>query len=92
MIKVKKLTPTMLRKLVFEEKARLSEDLGAGVSAEKAAKDTDEVEADELAGSIEQEIDWMKALKIKEDKLRRQLKRISEAKRKVRSRVVQKFS
>ena len=88
MAKGKRLTPRMLRQLVFEEKKRMYENLGDEESTEKAAKDTEEVEADDLADSIEQDIDWMKALKIKETKLRRQLRRVNEAKKKIRQRVL----
>lgn len=92
MAKVKKLTPRMLRKLVFEEKKNMLENFGAEEPVEKAAKDTDEVEADDLADSIEQDIDWMKALKIKESKLRRSLRRVNEAKKQLRRRVIKKLN
>ena len=52
MAKGKRLTPRMLRQLVFEEKKRMYENLGDEESTEKAAKDTDEVEADDVADSI----------------------------------------
>ena len=91
MANLKKLTPKMLRRLVIEEKSRMLEKLGDGMSAEKAAKDTEEVEADDLADTLSQDIDWMKALKIKETKLRRQLRRVNEAKRQVRKRVIKRL-
>ena len=92
MAKVKRLTPRMLKKLVFEEKKRMLENFGDEESVEKAAKDTDEVEADDLADSIEQDIDWMKALKIQELKLRRKLRRVNEAKKRLRRRVIKKLN
>ena len=91
MATLKKLTPKMLRSLVLEEKKRMLEKLGDEVPAEKAAKETEEVDADDMADSIEQDIDWMKALKIKETKLRRQLRRVNEAKRKIRRRVAKRL-
>ena len=91
MARLRKLTPKMLRKLVLEEKRRMFENLGDEVPVEKAAKDTDEVEADDLADTIEQDIDWMKALKIKEIKLRRHLRRVNEAKRNLRRRLNKKL-
>ena len=92
MAKVKRLTPRMLKKLVFEEKKRMLENFGDEEPVEKAAKDTEEVEADDLADSIEQDIDWMKALKIKESSLRRKLRRVNEAKKRLRRRVIKKLN
>lgn len=68
-----KLTPEMLRKLVMEEVAKLKSD---SLKAD-AAKETD---ADELADSLEHHIDFIKALKIKEAKLKSALKQVSEQK------------
>jgi hypothetical protein len=82
----------MLRKLVFEEKKRMRENFGDEEPVEKTAKDTEEVEADDLADSIEQDIDWMKALKIKESSLRRKLRRVNEAKKRLRRRVIKKLN
>jgi hypothetical protein len=92
MARAKRLTPKMLRKLVFEEKKRMLEDFGAEESIEKVAKDTEEVEADDLADSIEKDIDWMKALKIQEAKLRRRLRRVNETKKRLRRRVIKKLN
>jgi|TARA_Y100000310_G_scaffold267698_1_gene279802 hypothetical protein len=77
--------------MVIAEKKRMLENLGDEVPVEKAAKETDEVEADELADSIEQDIDWMKALKIKEHKLKKRLKRIAEVKKRLRGRIIRKI-
>jgi hypothetical protein len=92
MAKVKKLTPALLKKLVLRERRKMLESLELGEeSVEKAAAKTDEVDADEMAGSIEQDVDWMKALKIKESRLRRSLKRVNEVKRKLRARVIKRL-
>ena len=48
----------------------------------------DEVDADEYADSLEKDLDHLKALKIQEKKLRRQLKKISEAKKVLVSRLI----
>tara|TARA_Y100000310_G_scaffold274195_1_gene290035 strand:- start:1011 stop:1289 length:279 start_codon:yes stop_codon:yes gene_type:complete len=92
MARNKKLTPALLRRLVLQEKKKMMEVLETGEEdSEKAAAKTEEVPADDLADSIEQDIDWMKALKIKESKLKKRLKRIFEAKKRLRSRIVKKL-
>lgn len=86
----RRLTPALLRKIVLEEKNRMQEVLETGVEdSEKVS--AEEVPASDQADSIEQDIDWMKALKIKEAKLRKRLKRISEVKTKLRKRVIRKL-
>ena len=92
MARAKRLTPNMLRRLVFEEKKRMLENFGDEEPVEKAAKDTEEVDPDDLADSIEQDIDWMKALKIQEFKLRRKLRRVNEAKKRLRRRVIKRLN
>ena len=92
MARAKRLTPNMLRRLVFEEKKRMLENFGDEEPVEKAAKDTEEVDPDDLADSIEQDIDWMKALKIQEFKLRRKLRRVNEAKKCLRRRVIKRLN
>ena len=92
MAKVKKLTPALLKKLVLRERKKMMESLELGEeSVEKAASKTEEVDADELAGSIEQDVDFIKALKIKESRLRNSLKRVTEVKRKLRARVIKRL-
>jgi hypothetical protein len=98
MAKIRRLTPKSLRKMVIEEKRRLArskrlkEVLETGEEdAEKVAKKAPEVDADEFADSIELDIDFMKALKIEEKKLRRKFRKISEAKRRLRKRIVKKL-
>ena len=86
----RRLTPALLRKIVLEEKRRMQEVLETGVEDSEKIK-ADEVPADKQAETIEQDIDWMKALKIKESRLRKRLKRISEVKKKLRARVIRKL-
>ncbi len=100
MARAKKLTPRGLRALVLEEKRRMdrrrrrisetSDPVAAGIEDPEKV-DAEEVEASEFAGSLEKDIDYIKALKIHERKLRRQLKRVSEAKKRLRSRVIKKI-
>ena len=86
----RRLTPTLLRKMVLQEKRRMREVLETGVEDSEKVK-AKEVPASDQADSIEQDIDWMKALKIKESKLKKRLKRISEVKKKLRNRVIRKL-
>ena len=74
------LTNRMLRKIIEEEisKFRAERDV------EAVAKETEEVDADELADTPEKKIDFMKALKIEEARLVRRLRRIQEQKKRVR--------
>jgi len=89
---IKKLTPTLLRRMVLSERRKMLEALKTSEeSLEKVAAKTEEVPADELADSIEQEIDWLKALKIKENKLRKRLVRVSEVKKRLKKRVIRKL-
>ena len=75
----KTLTPEMLRKVVVQEMKKLHEEKKLK-SVEDKAKETKEVEADEYADTLEKHIDMLKALKVKENKLRAQLKSIDEQK------------
>ena len=90
MAKPKKLTPTLLRKLVLQEKRRIRETLETGVEDVDKVK-ADEVDADEYANSLEQDIDWMKALKIHERRLKLKLKKIQENRKKLRRRITHKL-
>lgn len=92
MAKVQKLTPKMLRRLVMEEKRKLSKRL----RLETLEQGKDEVEkitateldADEQADALEKDLDHLKALKIAETKLRSKVKRVSETRRRLRRKVL----
>ncbi len=91
MSKVKTLTPSLLKRLIAEERSKLfketSDPVVAGV--EKAEDvEAEEVDADELAGSLEKDIDHLKALKIAEAKLRRIAKQVSQKKKLVSERII----
>ena len=91
MAKAKKLTPRMLKRMVLQEKRRLRETLEQG--KEDASKvDAEEVDADEQADALEKDIDYIKVLKIEERKLQKKLRRVNEAKKKLRRRVLRKLS
>lgn len=63
MTKVKKLDENALLKIIEEEFGKMK-DL-----EDEAKKETEEVEASDLADALVQKVDHMKALKIKESKL-----------------------
>lgn len=77
-----KLTNRMLRKIILQEVA----GFGDMESTEDRAKDTEELDADEIGGekALEKTIDYVKALKIEETRLRRRLARIAEVRRRLR--------
>tara|TARA_B100001123_G_C14578825_1_gene737296 strand:+ start:27 stop:305 length:279 start_codon:yes stop_codon:yes gene_type:complete len=92
MAKKTKLTPALLKKLVLEEKKKMMEVLETGEEDSiDVADKVEEVPADELADSLENDVEWMSALKIKEGKLKKRLNRIIEAKQKLRKRIIKKL-
>tara|TARA_Y100000385_G_C12502440_1_gene387738 strand:+ start:160 stop:417 length:258 start_codon:yes stop_codon:yes gene_type:complete len=82
---MKKVNSKTLKKIIMEEVAKMTGELK---DAEKLAKETPETEASELASSLEQNIDFMKALNIQEARLVKKLKRIQEAKSKIGKRIL----
>ena len=93
MAKVKRLTPRMLRRMVIAERHRLyresSDPIVAGVDDPEKVS-AEEVEAGEEAETLEKDIDFIKALKIQERKLKRKLKKVREVKRRVGVRILKK--
>lgn len=83
-----KLTPSLLKRIIREEKDKLAADKKAH---EKdlldVAKKTKEVDADALAGTLEKEIDHLAVLKIKEARVKRHLRKIQEAKKRSARRI-----
>ena len=86
MAKQIKLTPALLKKLVMEEKRKIQESLEQG-EEEVEQVDADEVDADEYADSIEKDLDFIKVLKIQERILNRKMKKVQEAKDRIKSRL-----
>ena len=74
-----KLTNRLLRRIIEEEVAKF----GDMESTEDRASDAEETDADSYATSLEKKIDYMKALKIEENRLRRRLSKINETKRRI---------
>ena len=76
-----KLTSQLLKKIILEEVAKF-DDME---STEDRAKDTEELSADEYGSdkALEKKIDYIKALKIEESRLRNRLRKIAETRTKV---------
>ena len=96
MSRTMKLTPTLLRKIVLEERARMMREAANKDPIASGADHPEDVSAvetgpEDLAGTLAQDIDYMKALKIHEQRLQAKLRRIAEAKAKVRHRVARKL-
>ena len=92
--RVRKLTAESLKKMIQEEALRLqtetSDPVAAGVEKPEKVK-AEEVDADDLAGSLEKDIDYIKALKIHEAKLNSKLKKIKEAKNLLSKRIADRI-
>jgi len=76
-----KLTSDLLKKIIMEEVAKF----GDMESTEDRAKEADEVDADEFGSdkSLEKKIDYMKALKIEEARLRHRLGKVVETRKRL---------
>ena len=76
-----KLTSQMLKKIIMEEVSKF----GEMETTEDRADDAVEVDADEYGSdkSLEKKLDYMKALKIEENRLRSRISKIIEARMKV---------
>jgi|TARA_R110000824_G_scaffold41100_5_gene122614 hypothetical protein len=79
--RVRKITPSFLKKVIREEARRLRTESITGGELEPIEKvEAEEVDADEYAGSLEKDLDHIKVLKIQEKKLIKKIKQIREAK------------
>jgi hypothetical protein len=77
-----KLTPALLKKLVLEEKKKIMETLEQKKEDSQKVK-ADEVDADEFADSLEKDIDFIAALKIKESMLKKKYQKVQAAKKRL---------
>ena len=75
MRKCRKLTVEQLKSLILNEQHKMK-SFGGVKPTKQAAKETDEVPASDFAKYLSKPIDYVKALKIKEAKLLKQLKDI----------------
>jgi hypothetical protein len=87
---MKRMTPRQLKKFILAEATSLSETLEQGKDDPENV-DADEVDADKLAKTLEKDVDFMKALKIKESRLKKKLAKIDEAKKALRSRIMRRL-
>ena len=71
-----RLTNDLLKKIILQEVAKFK----AQKSTEEAAKDAEEVDADEYADTLENPHNYYKALGLEEARLEKRLKRIKETK------------
>lgn len=78
-----KLTNSLLKKIIEEEVAKF----GDMESTEDRAKDADELDADEFGSdkSLEKKLDFIKALKIEENRLRNRIAKITETRKRIAS-------
>jgi len=72
-----KLTPAFLKKMILDEASKL------GKMKDVEDVKAKEVDADEFADSLEKKIDYVKALKIEETRLRRRLAHIAETRTRI---------
>lgn len=84
----KTLTPDMLRTVILEEMQKIKEEKKLVAVADKA-KDTRELDdAGDYADTLEKHIDMLKALKVKESRLKAQLRSLDET----RAKLIRKIS
>ena len=92
--RVRKLTAKSLKRMIQQEARKIriesSDPIAAGVEDPEKVS-AEEVEAGDLAGSLEKDIDYIRALKIHETELRTKLKKIEEAKNKLSKRIAEKI-
>lgn len=82
-----KLTREMLKRIVNEEASKF----GDMTTTADAAKETEEVDADEYADSVGKQLDFVKALKIEEARIIKRLAQIRERKNLIVSKLRKKF-
>ena len=89
-----KLTPTLLRRIVLEERERImkeSDPIDAGIDdVEKV--DAEEKDADEQQDTLAKDVDHLKVLKIEEAKVVKRFKKIRAAKKRLAARVIKQLS
>lgn len=81
--RVRKITPEILKQIIVQEARKLQMEAAQEDADHPSDVDADETDASEYAGSVENKIDYMKALDIHEKRLRAKLAKIQEAKAKI---------
>ena len=85
--RVRRITPGFLKKIIIDEARKLRLETLEQGKEDVETVDADEVEADDFASTLEKELDFIKALKIKESKLVKSLKKIRERKNRIRRKI-----
>ena len=81
--RVRKLTPEGLKRIVLDEARKIRLEVLETNKKEAEDVKADETEADEYADTLAKKIDFIKTMKIKEARLRKQLAKVLEAKKRV---------
>ena len=92
------LTPAILRRIISEEKKKLSKRArvlkkpsGAPQEVEKVAKQTREVEAKDMAHTLAKEVSHYKDLQNEAARLAVELSEINEARQQIRARILEQL-
>ena len=85
--KIRRITPNLLKRMIVQEAQQLQREALEQGEVDSEKIDAEETEAEDLAGSIELDIDYMKALQIHEKRLKRKMKQIKEAKNILKRRI-----
>ena len=89
MSRKKKLTPAVIRRLVRDERAKLNETLELNLKhPSEAAKKTREVDATKYADTLSKCMNYYQMCKLKEARLVEELKKVQEAKRELKKRLL----
>lgn len=86
---VKRLTPSMLKKLIVQERKKMiesSDPVESGVTDPEDVE-AEEVEAEDQADTLAKDIDHLKVLKVQESKLRKMLREVSLKRKNLSSRI-----
>ena len=89
--RVRKVTPNILKRMIVQEARKLRMEVLETGQEDIEKVSAEEVDADELAGSIESDIDFIKVLKIKESRMLRKLKEVKSAKAAVKKRLAKRI-
>ncbi len=98
MSRVVNLTPDILRRIIAEEKQKIVREkskkakmTGRSQDLSKAAKETREVQASEMAHTLANEVQHYKDLQEAADRLAKKLSEVNEARQMIRSRILEQL-
>lgn len=86
-VKAKQITPTQLKNIIIAEAKKIQETLEQGKDDPTKVR-AEEVDPEDLADTLAKNVDHMKALKIKETRLRTELAKVENRKKAVRSKIM----